>query len=368
VESGTTTRGQELFLRRSCSLRKITDSDCGRIRKTVFDRILISEHGPLRGYFMCATMVRHMKLQTLEEAGRTFTYTDHRISVPRFVTAQMLDILKKWQTVFPSEASYVSREYGVPSIIVRFDGVVAPEGRFDAYEVQSGCGWTGYAGLVNEAFRDMRDNFVKNKWPPFKLLAPLRKPLENPDELFWLQRTSLKEARESDTLLWVRYLAQKIPKRVRGAIIARSLKPVQAHNSKHYGTALGWWKTVMWHESLHGSALPWDEAFVLKPSFQYGSTDIMLWKPNERTGRATRTQIIQTLQRNGGMYLQRFIAPMRTRVGNNEYNIILRPFFGYDPQEKRWVPMQGVWTGRPYPNLRIHGASDAISGPLYMEA
>ncbi len=304
-----------------------------------------------------------MNLHTLQNAGRTFTYTDHAISVPKQATEQMLEILAKWEEAFPYEETYAARTYGVPSLIVRFDGSLTPDGQFNAYEVQSGCGWIGYAGVVNATFRGILDDFTKNRWPPFRLLGPTQPP-SNPDEEFWLDRIGLQEAVASDTLLWLRYGQWQIPSEVRDALIARSLKPVRTHNTKRYGVQLGWWKPVVWHESSHGAALPWHEAFVLKPLSGHGSTDIMLWKPNDRTGRATRTQIVHTLQKHGKMYLQRFIPPMSINLDRDRYNVILRPFFGYNPQEKKWTPMHGVWTGRPYPNIRIHGASDAISGPL----
>jgi hypothetical protein len=310
-----------------------------------------------------------MNIQTFTHEGRTFTYTNHEISIPRSATNQMLDIVKRWQKVYPDEATYAKRMYGIPSIIVRFDGILNIEGGFDSYELQSGCGWIGYAALANTAFREIRDDFIKNKWPPFDLLAPPQ-PLFNPDELLWLKRIDMDEALASEGLLWVRYTLghmQHLQPEERERIVSRSMKPVGTQNSKRYGTYLNWWKEVMWDPKSRGASLPWEEAFVLKPNQTFGSKDIMLWTPQERRGRATRTQIEEVLERRGTMFLQPFIHPMRVDIDGREYNVILRPFFGYDPQKKQWVPMHGVWTGRPAPNLRIHGASDAISGPLMLE-
>ena len=160
-----------------------------------------------------------------------------------------------------------------------------------------------------------------------------------------------------------RWLFRELNAETRASLIGRSVKPMFYQNDKRYGVEFGWWKRIVW-ENGKETLLPWNEAFVLKPLKSQGSANVMIWNPFDRKGRATRTQIISTLQRHTMMYLQRFIPPMSTTIANREYNMMYRPFFGYDPRIKKWVPMHGVWTARPYPNLRLHGSSDAISGPL----
>lgn len=305
-----------------------------------------------------------MKLKTVSIGKERFVYTDRKFTIPGSAVRQMIEMLEKWSLVSPHEPTYVMRNYGVPSLLARFDGVIDENDQFQAYEIQGGCGWVGYAGVANGAFRKMRDTFAREIWPSFKLLMP---PVYHNDDELWLKRTNLKEALlNTDPLMIRRWLFRELDAETRTSLIGRSVKPMFYQNDKRYGIELGWWKRVTWQ---HGEEelLPWDDAFVLKPLKNQGSSDIMIWVPTDRKGRATRTQINNTLKRHGTMYLQRFIPPMRMDIEGRKYNMMLRPFFGYDPSARKWIPMHGVWVARPHPNLRLHGSSDAISGPLFMQ-
>jgi hypothetical protein len=242
---------------------------------------------------------------------------------------------------------------------VRFDGVLDPAGHFRVYEIQGGCGWIGYAGIANPAFKEARDAMMRDKWPPLKLLMP---PAEHMDDELWLERIDFDEAmRTTEPLMIRRWLFQNLDAARRMALIGRSVKPMFDQNSKAYGLEFGWWKRISC-EDAH--ALPWDVPFVLKPGKGMGSSDVMIWLPHERRGRATRTQILDTLHRKRYMYIQEFIPPMELDIEGARWNMMLRPFFGYDPVGKEWRCLHGVWVARPAPNLRLHGAHDAISGPL----
>jgi hypothetical protein len=283
------------------------------------------------------------------------------MELPRREADRLTDILHEWQSQVEYEPTYVMRNYGVPCLIARFDGVMDTAGKFQTYEIQGGCGWIGYAGVANNAFKGVRDSLMHEAWPAFKLLMP---PAYHNDDELWLKRISLEEALQStDPLLIRRWLFHELRPELRAALLERSVISMFDQNDKSYGLALGWWKLVMW-QGGKADLLPWDSGFVLKPLKSAGSTNVMIWNPAERRGRATRTQIETTLERHALMYLQTFIPPMCMDIEGQRYNMMYRPFFGYDPRIKQWTPMHGVWTARPYPNLRLHGSSDAISGPL----
>ncbi len=306
-----------------------------------------------------------MHTSTFHNGEHSFTYVDHPMYLPAKTAAAMCTILSQWQSVFNREATYAQTQFGVPSLLVRYDGVLAPDGSFLSYEIQDGSGWAGYAGLANESFKTARDYFVKNIWPPFRLLQDLETPR---DYGLWVENIGIDEALATNELLLFRYWskADTLSREQLWNFTMRSISPCWTHNDKSYGVPLGWWKYVRFDTSNNGEKLPWDTAFVIKPLQEWGSKDIMYWIPNERRGRSTRTQILGILEKHRVMYLQPFIAPMTT-VLDVPYNTILRPFFAYDIYKKTWVPLGGVWTGRPAPNLRIHGASDAVSGPLLLE-
>lgn len=300
-------------------------------------------------------------INTFELHGQKFHYTDRAIRLSKKTTEEMLQVVHDWQFAYPIEDTYAQREYNVPSIIVRLDCVLDENEKLHVYEVQEGCGWVGYSGIANPEFRKIRDEFKKNVWPDFKLLITDSDFVM--DDTLWLERVDIQEALLSDYPLMNREPHRITRRSIElDSLAARSLKPIRFFNSKFYGVELGLWKRIDF-----GDPIPWEKGFVLKPSLGHGSQDIMIWKTDNRAGRATRTQIVNTLQQHGKMYIQPFVPPMQITIEESLYNVILRPFFGYHPQKKVWVPMHGVWTGRPYPNLRIHGASDAISGPLLLE-
>jgi len=300
-------------------------------------------------------------MQTYQNDNQMFTYCDAELSIPERAMQSMRDMITQWQQHFPKEATYVQEHFGVPSLSLRFDGVIHEDGTFLAYEVQPAGAGIGYAGIVNEQFRTIRDRFIHNIWPPFKLVQNTVLEL---DEELWLERITLEEALQSDDLLQLRHPLQSLDGRNARAIVARSIKPVRFSISKAYGEGLGWWKKVHYDEHSADS-LPWHEGFALKPLWGWGAYDIMISHPLGRPGgSATRSQILRTFERQKDMYLQPFIAPMQKEIDGRMYNLILRPFFGYNPHTAQWEPWGGTWNARPAPALRIHGSSDAIAGPL----
>lgn len=307
-----------------------------------------------------------MKLYDFQHQDQKFTYTDHEIRLPASATDTLRRILGEWQRIFPHEDTLIQSRHNVPSLFVRFDFVISPDGQLRIYELQEGPAWVGYTGVANETFRRIRDETVREEWPGLKVLRSGRQA--DKDDEIWLQRATIEEALEGPGPLIVRnLLPASLSYEQRAAIVRKSLRPVFTHNNKLYGVHLGWWKPVSWQDSSHGTALPWDEEFVLKPQSGYGSADIMLWKPHDRAGRSTRTQIERVLEKRGTMYLQPLIRPMLMDINGTPYNFIYRPYFMYSAEQKKYVPAHGVWTARPHPAIRIHGASDSISGPLYME-
>ena len=283
---------------------------------------------------------------------------------PTWATDALLRILQEWRAIFPIENTAIQSRYGAPSLFVRFDCVIADD-KIRIYELQEGCAWVGYTGIANAAFRDVRDLIVREDWPGLKVI---RSDLQtDTDDELWVERTHPREASANSYPLIMRSPLKFISENVRTALIARSVRPVRTHNDKTYGEKLGWWRQVTYEDTKCGTSLPWSESFVLKPIAGHGSTDIMIWKPNERSGRATRTQIVHTLEKYSEMYLQPFYEPMQTTLDDRAYNYIYRPYFMYSGKHQDWVPAHGIWTARPAPALRIHGSSDAISGPLLME-
>lgn len=303
-----------------------------------------------------------MQLRTYQNGGHLFTYCDDEIIIPKSATDSMLAMIDEWLQHFPYEPTYVQQKFNVPCLMVRFDGVIDQDRTFRPYELQPSGAGVGYASLVSEKFRMIRDRYVREKWPPFKLLQGVVREI---DDDLWLDSLTLDEAIASTDLLQMRYPLRPLYKAIAEKLIARSVKPVRTMSTKEYGEKLGWWKKMHFNDA---ALLPWDSGFALKPLIGWGSADIMIWNPVGRPGgSATRSQILKVFEKRRVMHLQPFIPPMQRELDGKKYNVIIRPVFGYDPQNKKWRAWGGTWNGRPAPQLRIHGSSDMIAGPLTLE-
>lgn len=281
---------------------------------------------------------------------------------PAWAVDELKRVLARWQIIYPPEDTLIRERCGVPSLFVRFDCVISPEGQLAIYELQEGCAGIGYAGIANEALRNVRDTIAGDEWPGLKEIRSTRE--KNQDDDLWLERISFRQGLRHNGPLVVRSALSTCLPHVSAAITRKSVRPIQTHNDKSYGVEFGWWKPVSWESTAHGEALPWNEGFVLKPLKTAGSVDIMPWNPQKRIERTTRAQILRVLQERDTMYLQPFISPMQMDINGTVFNHIYRPYFVYSSREREWIPMHGMWVARPYPNIRIHGASDAIWGPL----
>lgn len=306
-----------------------------------------------------------MEVATHQNGSQSFVYCDEEfILSPRTIDSLHV-LIEKFLTVFPKEATYVQRVHHVPALTLRFDGVVGEDDSFIPYEIQPAGAGIGYAALANPQFKSIRDQFVKNIWPPYKLVQNVKLDL---DDNMWLERITLEEAVQCDDLLQLRHPLESLDRQTAQKIIARSVKPVRFTISKAYGEALGWWKKVTYDEHSQ-ETLPWSEGFALKPLWGWGSYDVMIAHPQGRPGgSATRPQILRTFEKQKEMYLQKFIAPMQKEIRGELHNMILRPYFGFNTKTNTWVPWGGTWNARPAPALRIHGAQDAIAGPLVLAA
>lgn len=300
--------------------------------------------------------------QVYQNGPYTFRYTDHEMRISSNVVSGMCDMLAAWQRAFVPEPTFAYEQYGVPSLMVRFDGVLSSDGStFHTYEIQDGPGGMGYCGLVSQDFKRMRDFMIRERWGP---LAFLRSgPMRYHDDRLWLPLTKWRYVLNRGSLAVVRSRLPIDPT-ARRTVIARSVIPVDTHNNKAYGLKLGLWTKVS-QESARVATLPWHECFVLKPFRGSSARNVHIWGVK---GGSSRAQIAQALAQYPTMLLQPYFPPMILDIQGQAYHAIIRAYFGYDPVRKAWVPMHGLWTGRPAPNQRVHGASDAIHGPLLMEA
>lgn len=260
-------------------------------------------------------------------------------------------VLSRWVKVFPREGTWIEREWTIPSLLVRLDCTFSDE--LHVYEVEERPAGVGIALEVNTDFQQ-RMKALLEIWPSFDVVvSPLRR---GGDDHLWRRILTLPSALEGEGLVLVR--AEPDEKEFH-PLRARSVAPITLKGWKGYGLELGLWREINSPEEL-----PWEEAFVLKPLQGSKMRDVEIWHPRLRKevgGVSTRKRVEQTLSRCGKMFLQEFFPPMR----RGELFVVYRVYFGYNPVEKAFVCLGGLWNGRPN-QLRLHGASDAVFGPLVL--
>lgn len=261
------------------------------------------------------------------------------------------EILKKWERIFPKEKTWVQKNFGVPSLIVRMDCTVY-DGKLGIYEIEERPSQVGIARVINRQFAEILKKLMA-EWPEFVAVISPRRGQKIGDDGLWIQT--------------IQYFPEELPKNINKVIVRaeptevefhclqpKSVSTVTAKGNKSYGEKLGWWKKIR-----SGSCLPWEEGFVLKPLQGSKMQNVEIWDPEQRPRSSTRDQVLATLEKNV-MYCQPFLPPIKKGGDWCMY----RPFYGYSPKEKDWVPMGGIWVARS--NLRVHGTRDAVFGPLLL--
>lgn len=268
--------------------------------------------------------------------------------------------LEKWQAVYPREETFAQTNFGVPSVLVRFDCVYGEEG-FGAYEIEERPSGVGIALKINAQFANLFGR-LREEWPEFSIVVSPRRWKHGGDDHLWAREGSYDEALTASDLLWVRAEPQE---REFHRFASRSLSTVATKGDKAYGVALGLWQAVASDEEAKISIkdLPWDQGFFLKPLQGSKTRGISMWLPSVGNRGNTQRDFALHLARQKRGFVQRFIPPMSITIEGKPYNAIWRIFFGWSPKLKQWVPLGGEWDARPAPHYLIHGAPDAIAGP-----
>src|SRR3989338_3917615 len=282
-------------------------------------------------------------------------WVGQRVSFPGEAVTESLGLVNSWrQTCSGIEDAWVQREYGVPTLWLKLDCVVdATSGTLGVYEIDDCPDGLGVSCLVNRPFARELD-MLQSTWPAFR---PVVADGRTTDDALWLSLETIRlETMNGDR---GRVLAR--PHRLgdgRYAPLAeRSVGPCLTQGSKRYGLRLGLWQPVQ-----SEAELDWHESFVLKTPFGYGGSGIYIRHEGRLSGVTGKGKIRDAFQKHGTLYRQPFIMPM-TCPFDPGYLMVLRPFFGFDPLSGCYRFLGGFWLARPG-NLKLHGAADAIVGPL----
>lgn len=268
---------------------------------------------------------------------------------------QALEVVKRWEGMFPKEDTWIQNNFNVPSLIIRIDGVEKDE-QLKIYEIEDRPAGLGHTILLNPSFRSRLED-LRKKWPEFDVVvSPLR---DKADDSLWNSVVDFEEAKKSDRLILVR--AEPYEEQFR-VLKSRSVSTIAAEGDKSYGVALGLWEFIDNEDNF-----PKHRSFVLKPLQSSKARDMAFYdiKGRPSPGTMKMKNVIKVLQeqieRKGGMYIQELIQPMESGIETHPL-MIYRFFLGFNCQTREWVNLGGSWFARN--NLKIHGHSDSLSGPL----
>lgn len=281
------------------------------------------------------------------------SYLTRECVVPEAAVVRARTWLDCWEHSFKSEDTWVQRACGVHSLLVKVDvGRIDPDthniGLFGVDDCPDGL---GVAALCNTQLRTKLLS-LKDQWPTTRLLVLG----DQSDDQLWLgEPLGHDELDQYHGLLLVRGSAQDAT-----PFADRSITPCAHRNLRCWGEYVQLWSPVSTSDQL-----PWKRGFVLKPRQGMSCRDVYIWFKGKHCGSSRRADIEAALKRNGTMYSQQFIEPMACPFLSNgsEWLMVYRMFFGFDMMARQYVYLGGFWLARKG-NLRLHGASDAVVGPL----
>lgn len=283
---------------------------------------------------------------------------------------QAQNFLESWSTVFPHGNTWVGKEFGVPSLIVRFDCIVDTNGDLRIYELEDRPCGIGIGGVLFPHFKESVES-VKNTWPAFRWVRAVNRPTD--DEYWSGPGLTLEEAHATDTLLLVRTRPDHPGVE---SLESRAISTVRFEGCKAYGEKLGLWTRA---NRLSSSGADTDsfagfphESCVIKPiqgtrGFKVGFY-LVGDEDHVRFGNRCKSMSPKDLQRrirkDGSVFCQPLIPPMeRDHVPG--MGMIYRIYFGFDCSAREYVPLGGVWMANK--GLLVHGSPDTVTGPLFLE-
>lgn len=277
-------------------------------------------------------------------------YSRRPVVFPACAAEQAIALLGDWEQAFVREQTWVQKNKGLPSLLVRLDCIVQ-DGKLIVYEVEERPAGIGISSMINPAF-GVEFQKLASAWEPFRIeVSPLR---QGTDDSLWLPKMLWDQA--DAKLVLVRAEPEETEYH---HLEPLSVSSLLSKGDKSYGEKMGLWQRVN-----SADQLDWKGSYVLKPLQGSKLQEMEIWDSLSRPGSSPRARVLATLAKNGTMFCQRLYPPMESGLPQFRW-MIFRMFFGYDCGSQEWKGLGGNWNARS--NLRIHGASDAVFGPAVIE-
>ena len=270
--------------------------------------------------------------------------------------APVREAIDVWARNFPSEPTYVQKNWYVPSALISVDITLNSKGHCEIYDIDETPHNVGIAYLINGQFKNNFDRLQKH-WP--EVAAVHHQGLEIPDDKLWI-KTIINYEAPKDILVFPRNTKHN---NCQPTFSDRSLAPIKYRGDKSYGEKMEYWKII---KKGDADNLPWDEGFVIKPVRGENLKNLEIFIPKHGIykfyrgigGLATETKIIHTINKED-VYVQKFMPPIYK--AHDEFAVI-KLYYGYNPATARYETLSGLQIRRK--NLKIHGASDATFTPI----
>ncbi len=294
--------------------------------------------------------------------GKPSNICDGLEIMPKWATQYLADCIEKWKKVFPKENTWIQVNHGVPSLIIRIDCTIICENYLGVYEIEERPAGIGMNYMINESFRSCFDA-LRNNWPSFCVVSSDSRKL---DDSLWSTEKRLEEI--DGELVFPRVSPNESEYHL---LEEKCVSVFLQEGNKSYGVHLDFWNEVQFSRSDN---LPWDVSFALKPLNGTRCSGLILYSPlsgsKRPAGTVSRSRAEREFKAQGRMYLQEELLPMKASHVPC-HDMIYCFYFGYDIALKKYVPLGGAWNSRldnkGNRNYKIHGASDAVFGPLVCE-
>lgn len=303
-------------------------------------------------------------------------HTNHTLEMPEWAIEQMLDMLRVWHTHFHiGQPTWVSEHFGLPTLLMRFDCVVR-DGTVQVFELEERPEGLGLTALLHnevahtrfmDRLREIVEEWQSECGPIIFLESPRR---ERPsDDVFIAERLGVSHIigapKPNGVLYYVR--ADRTDDEY-FQYAHRSISTIADEGSKQYGVGMRLWG----ERPATIDDLPWGTGFALKRSQCSRSDGTWIYHHSHRGHGVPKTEsrAKRELGDNGlfGTYAfcQNWIEP-ETLEQLPASRLMRRCFFGFSPVNMAWIPLGGCWLARRK-TVRMHGASDALCGPLTVPA
>ncbi len=314
--------------------------------------------------------------ETLNQGIQTFVIGNwHTKTLPQEITISQNEksvlesYAKEWPKNFNSKHSnWMTTEFNVPSCIIRFDYVLDQYGVPQVFEIEDRPAGFEINALVS---KEASDSFLLSL---DRLSNYAKKPIGicisqgrmfNSDDFFWVQRLSGVKTvfgglpQNPESHIW--FVRSLRTEKEYYSLSPYSISTIEYEGDKSYGVGMGLW------ENLNNlNSLSWDKPFVVKPDAGCRCENVHMYHPQKPGGGfSTRSKIEKAILNGDVNYIQNYHSPEHPDFLPDGYSMIRRCYLVFNINDLSYKVIGGQWESRPKCH-KIHGASDAVCGPLIL--